>query len=94
MSAVTAEQKAAVQRILRCAPLEYYSILGVSKTSSESEIKKAYRKLSLLVHPDKNKHEQAEEAFKMVAEAYGVLGDQEQRAKFDNPEPEPTGRDG
>ena len=59
----------------------YYDILGVSKESSPEEIKKAYRKLSLTYHPDKNPD--GEERFKGIAEAYAVLGDGEKKAKYD-----------
>lgn len=54
---------------------DFYKILGVSKTATDDEIKKAYRKLALKYHPDKNKSPQAEERFKEVAEAYEVLSD-------------------
>ncbi|KAF2002708.1 DnaJ-domain-containing protein [Amniculicola lignicola CBS 123094] len=84
--AFTVEQKAAVIRIKRCSPTAYYEILGleeVKKTCSESEIKKAYRKLSLLTHPDKNGYEGADEAFKLVARAFQVLSDADKKAKYD-----------
>lgn len=65
--AFTVEQKAAVIRVRKCGPTAFYDILGleeVKKTCSDGEIKKAYRKLSLLTHPDKNGYEGADEAFK------------------------------
>lgn len=60
----TPDQKAAVERIKRCQATAYYEILAVSKTSSDSQIKKAYHKLSLATHPDKNGAPGADEAFK------------------------------
>jgi len=61
----------------------YYKILGISRTASEDDIKKAYRKLALKYHPDKNKAPGAEERFKEVAEAYEVLSDKRKRDIFD-----------
>lgn len=60
----TPQQKAEVIRIRRCTPTSFYEILSVEKTASDGEIKKAYRKISLLTHPDKNGYEGADEAFK------------------------------
>lgn len=62
---------------------DYYKTLGVSKGASDDEIKKAYRKLALKYHPDKNKSPQAEERFKEVAEAYEVLSDKKKRDIYD-----------
>lgn len=60
----TEEQKAAVIRVRKCAHTAFYEILGIEKSVSEGDIKKAYRKLSLLTHPDKNGYDGADEAFK------------------------------
>lgn len=93
----TVEQKAAVLRVRRCQPTAFYDILGLEtvKTScTETEIKKAYRKLSLLTHPDKNGHEQADEAFKMVSRAFGILGDKDKKWKYDQTGGDPDSRFG
>ena len=57
---------------------DYYNILGVSRSATDAEIKKAYRKLALKYHPDKNKEPGAEEKFKQVQEAYEALKDKRQ----------------
>lgn len=62
---------------------DYYKILGISKNASDDEIKKAFKKLALKYHPDKNKDPGAEEKFKEVAEAYEVLSDRKKREIFD-----------
>ncbi|XP_064095931.1 dnaJ homolog subfamily B member 4-like [Macrobrachium nipponense] len=62
---------------------DYYSILGLSKGASDDDIKKAYRKMALKYHPDKNKSANAEEMFKAVAEAYEVLSDKKKRDIYD-----------
>lgn len=64
--------------------MDYYEKLGLTKTASESEIKKAYRKLALKYHPDKTAGDKvAEEKFKEVSEAYAVLSDSEKKSEYD-----------
>lgn len=62
---------------------DYYKVLGVGKSATEDEIKKAYRKLALKWHPDKNKSPGAENKFKELAEAYEVLSDKKRRQIYD-----------
>jgi molecular chaperone DnaJ len=62
---------------------EFYSLLGVSREASESEIKKAYRKLAMEYHPDRNSSADAEARFKEITEAYEVLRDPHKRAAYD-----------
>ena len=63
---------------------DYYEVLGVSKSASKDEIKKAYRKMALKYHPDKNPGDHtAEDKFKEAAEAYEVLSDDNKRARYD-----------
>ncbi len=56
---------------------DYYKVLGVSRDATNKEIRKAYLKMALKYHPDKNKSDNADEKFKEVAEAYDVLSDSE-----------------
>ena len=64
---------------------DYYGILGVGRNATEGEIKKAYRKLAMKYHPDRNpgKEKEANEKFKQINEAYEVLGDPEKRKQYD-----------
>jgi DnaJ-class molecular chaperone len=64
---------------------DYYGILGVPRNASDAEIKKAYRKLAMQYHPDRNlgKEKWANEKFKEINEAYGVLGDSQKRRQYD-----------
>ena len=62
---------------------DYYAILGVSREAGADDVKKAYRKMALKFHPDKNKAEDAEERFKEIAEAYEVLSDPDKRVTYD-----------
>ncbi|OGH02987.1 MAG: hypothetical protein A2798_00985 [Candidatus Levybacteria bacterium RIFCSPHIGHO2_01_FULL_37_17] len=65
------------------ADKDYYSILGISKNATEAEIKKAYRKLALEYHPDRNKGKEAEAKFKEITKAYEVLSDSQKRKTYD-----------
>lgn len=70
-----------VQRVKKCK--DYYEVLGVSKDAGEEELKKAYRKLALKFHPDKNHAPGATEAFKKIGNAYAVLSNPEKRKQYD-----------
>ena len=66
------------------AKRDYYEVLGVAKGAGKDELKKAYRKLAIQYHPDKNPgDEEAEKKFKEAAEAYEVLSDDDKRARYD-----------
>lgn len=61
----------------------FYQILGISKTATETDIRKAYRKLALKYHPDRNKEKGAEEKFKEISYAYEILSDSDKKKKYD-----------
>ena len=64
------------------AKRDYYEVLGVERGASDAELKKAYRRLAMKYHPDRNKAPDAEEKFKEIAEAYAVLSDPKKRAQY------------
>lgn len=66
------------------ATKDYYKVLWVDKQASDEEIKKAYRRLAMKYHPDRNKgNKESEQKFKEIGEAYGVLSDKEKRKQYD-----------
>ena len=77
----TPEQEALMAKVRRTS--DYYEMLGVSRGASDDEIKKAYRKLALKLHPDKCKATGAEEVFKSVSKAFACLSDADKRAAYD-----------
>ena len=78
----TPEQEALLSKI-RASNGDYYEMLGVSRSASDADVKKAYRKLALKLHPDKCKAAGAEEAFKSVSKAFACLSDGDKRAAYD-----------
>ncbi|KAK9383091.1 uncharacterized protein V2V93DRAFT_364224 [Kockiozyma suomiensis] len=82
---IRAELRDAELELKKSLRKDYYKILGVSKTAGDVEIKKAYRKMALIYHPDKNPdNPEAHEKFKDVGEAYETLSDSQKRARYDS----------
>lgn len=79
----TQEQVKEVKDFMKRNKDDYYKVLGVDKSACLDEIKKAYKKLALKFHPDKNQAPGADEAFKIISVAFSVLGDEEKRRNFD-----------
>lgn len=77
----TAEQLQMVRKIKACKT--HYEVLNVQQSATENEVKKAYRKLALKLHPDKNSAPGAEDAFKAVGKAFATLSDPDKRAHYD-----------
>ncbi|KAK9243263.1 hypothetical protein V1506DRAFT_516426 [Lipomyces tetrasporus] len=80
-----AELREAELAVKKAKRKDYYKILGISKSAGDVEIKKAYRKMALMYHPDKNPDDpSAHEKFKDVGEAYEILSDSQKRARYDS----------
>ncbi|WVR09205.1 hypothetical protein IAU60_006267 [Kwoniella sp. DSM 27419] len=89
----TAKQLEVVKRVKACKQHAYYEILAVEKSCEENDVKRAYKKLALALHPDKNGAPGADEAFKMVSKAFQVLSESNLRAAYDrDPTYDPTQR--
>ncbi|XP_042210928.1 dnaJ homolog dnj-5-like [Homarus americanus] len=73
----------AMKRLLACKGKDPYSILGVTQECTDEDIKKYYKRQAFLVHPDKNKQPGAEEAFKILAHAFEIIGEPERRREYD-----------
>jgi len=82
----SSDQSDALKKIKNCR--DFYEILGVPKTATEADLKKAYKKLALQFHPDKNKSSGATEAFKAIGKAFAVLSDAQKRKQYDSYGPE------
>ncbi|KAK9467936.1 hypothetical protein V1512DRAFT_205238 [Lipomyces arxii] len=84
-SNIRAEIREAELELKKSKRKDYYKILGISKSADDAEIKKAYRKMALMYHPDKNPdNPTAHDKFKDVGEAYEVLSDSQKRARYDS----------
>lgn len=84
----TDDQLIVVQKVIKCK--DFYGVLRLTKDATDSEIKKAYKKLALQLHPDKNAAPGAAEAFKKVANAVAILTDSEKRKQYDLYGPDET----
>ena len=73
----------AMSSLLNCKGKDAYSILGVSPECSQEQIRKHYKKIAVLVHPDKNKQPGAEEAFKVLQRSFELIGEPENRKSYD-----------
>lgn len=83
-----------MDEVLAARASDYYAVLRVTKGADEVEIKKSYRKLAIKLHPDKNKHPKASDAFKVIAKAFEVLGDTSKRKLYDMTGRDPDARGG
>lgn len=92
MSSYTKEQETIVLKILSYKSHQFYEILSVSKSASDSDIKKSYRKLAVKLHPDKNPHPRSSEAFKYLNKAWSVLGDEKKKMIYDQTGSDPDSR--
>ncbi|KAF3934588.1 hypothetical protein ABW20_dc0100847 [Dactylellina cionopaga] len=88
----TSAQKTAVDRVRKCKSTAYYEILNIKVEADDGEIKKAYKKLALVMHPDKNGAPGADEAFKLIAKAFQVLSDPQKRSIYDKTGGDPESR--
>ncbi|KAM9891194.1 hypothetical protein OXX69_012366 [Metschnikowia pulcherrima] len=88
----SADQEKVVLRVLSHQPHQFYEILECEKSASDSTIKKSYRKLAIKLHPDKNGHPRASEAFKYLNKAWGVLSDPAKKRIFDQTGSDPDSR--
>ncbi|KAF3917497.1 hypothetical protein ABW21_db0205192 [Orbilia brochopaga] len=88
----TSAQKTAVDRVRKCKATAYYEILNIKIEADDGEIRKAYKKLALVMHPDKNGAPGADEAFKLIAKAFQVLSDPQKRAIYDKTGGDPESR--